>query len=234
MRQNVIKKLMNNNDKESLLPKFIGEKLSLNLYRLMSISNINPSQLHKNTNIPKSTLSRMLTNKEVNPTISTLIPIANFFSVTINQLLGIDPLPNESSIGAYAEKRNNWTEVPIIDWELATTWSTKNIETKKSSAISTDIEISAGSFALKINDEDLEGFLQGSILIIDPKINPVSRDYIIVHKKGQKSASFKQLLLHEGEKYLKPLNKEFKTTEFDNTYKLIGVMVQVRMDWKKC
>lgn len=217
--------------KNSKLEVFSGERLSKNLQLLMKIFELNVNELHEKTGISLTTLKRMKANDDANPTAASLVPLANFFSVTINQLLGIDPLPNEIIVGTYAEKRL-WTHVPILNWSEAATWPKTTKIMKDYKMISTDVELSKNSFALIVPDEGWMNFLPGSFLIIDSSIQPAHRDFVVIHKQGQQNATFRQLLIDEDKKYLKPLNRDFQTTIFDESYKIIGVMVQIRMDLK--
>ena len=67
----------------------LGDVLSL----LMTECDIDDAKLSREVSIPASTISRMRLNPDANPTASTLRPIAKFFSVSISQLLGDEPLP---------------------------------------------------------------------------------------------------------------------------------------------
>jgi SOS-response transcriptional repressor LexA len=213
------------------LPKFSGEKLSNNLQILIKNQNVTISELGRYTKVPVTTLKRIKFNQNANPTLATLIPVANFFSVTLNQLVGIDPLPERKMIGKYATKGDEWTHIPIISWSEAINWE-GNLEEKNFEVISTDIKIGKNSFALKIENDDWNNFLKDSILIIDSTLVPQNRDYVVVYKKGQHKATFKELLLDEENMYLKPLNRDFNTVLMGNNYKILGVMVQVRLDLK--
>lgn len=108
-----------------------------------------------------------------------------------------------------------------------------NVNNYHKQTIATDIDMSDVVFALVVNDEDLEGVQTGTVLLIDPIIPPEHRDFVIAHRAGQKTPNLKKLLVHEGERYLKPLNDEFKTVQLDNQYRIIGVVVQMRMDRNK-
>ena len=60
----------------------ISEVLSDLLYK----HNITPTDLSSQTNVPEVTIMRLLKNKNSNPTLSTLLPIAKYFKITINDL----------------------------------------------------------------------------------------------------------------------------------------------------
>lgn len=215
---------------------FNPKKFQENLNKLMSMAKISRHELCRNTGVPISTIQRLCVEKKSNPTISTLKPIAGFFSITVNQLIGDSPLPNEHSIGLRFQKQELWTNVPIISWHEAINWPPQDIELTNYPVVSTDIDVSKKGFALEILNNDWVGFRKGSILIIDPDIQPFDRSFVIVHKKGLESATMKKYLIYDGEAYLEPLNKIFKTVELSNEFIIFGTVIQLRLDFnlKNC
>lgn len=206
-------------------------KLRDNLIKLMRRCRVKVSELHKTTGVPLTTLKRMKNDTNSNPTLSSIIPVANFFGLTVDQLVGIVPLPSDKLLGSYQEKKGYWTNVPIIQWEEVSDWPHVNINV--GSITSTDAEVSRDSFALIVETSDLIGFLANSILIIDPQAKPEHGDYVVAIKEGEKITSLKQFLLHEGETYLKPLNPHYKTVSLDKSYKILGLVVQVKWNLER-
>lgn len=205
-----------------------------NLNSLMEECKISLSELHRNTGVPIATIQRIKNDQDSNPTISTLKPIADFFCISVSQLIGDDPLPAQRASGVYIENREHWIKIPIISWEQAITWPSINTFDLKLSTTSTDIDVGGNTFALKIVDDDWVGFSKGAIIIIDPNLNPKNRDYILVHKNGMETAIIKTYLIYEDAPYLIPLNSNFKTVPLDEEYRILGVIVQIRMDTRKC
>ena len=199
---------------------------------LMETRNINMNQLHKKTGVPVTTINRLLNEKNANPTISSLIPIANFFEITLNQLMGIDPSNLDPLIDKYAPKNSLWRNVPIISWERAAEWSANISTANISETISTDILLGNNPYALIISESNWEGFFPNSVIIIDSSILPDHGDYAVILKKGQKRASLKQILIDDDKTYLRPVNKDYQTQILDESYELLGVVVQIRMDRK--
>lgn len=206
------------------------QKLGSSIERLMELHHVNMNQLHKNTGVPLTTINRIINDESVNPTITSLIPIADYFGVTLNQLMGIDPLDSDILVGKYARKRDLWTDVPIINWEDTAEWPLNLHTLAISNAISTDVTLGEHPFALVINEMNWEGFFPNTILIVDSNLQPEHSDYAVVLKLGQKRASLKQILIDDDKTYLRPVNKDYQTQLLDESYKLLGVVVQIRMD----
>lgn len=204
-------------------------KFNKALTLLMSKANLSAAAVARNCGIPESTIRRLRNEENSNPTASILVSLSTFFNVTVDQLLGITPLPENDLIGGYKQKIELWTQLPLISWEDATVWP--NIETNSLKTTSTDINIEGQAFSLTIKDNnEYEGFLSGSVLIVDPNANPKHKDYVIAQKENQPKASLKQLLIHEGDLYLDPLKRNFKIVSLNDQYRMIGVVVQTKVD----
>lgn len=195
----------------------------------MEKNRITLSVLHRNTGIAIPTIKRLQIDPAANPTMTTLLPIANFFNITINQLIGNELLPAEMT-GYYEDKRN-WLKVPLINWGDALNWP--NFEIKKDQpGVLVDIDVGKNPYALMVEDEDWYLISKGSILIINTNISPEHKDYTIVNKHGQFQPTLKQFLIDDGKIFLKPMNQYLPLSQFTKNYKTLGVLIQIRKDIK--
>ena len=187
---------------------------------------ININQLHKHTGIPLSTLKRLRVNKENNPTLASLAPIAKFFSISLDQLTGREALPKKNN------KQINGLTIPLIHWkDILNTPKNRN-HFAFSSLLIRDIELNTNSFALVIKD-NMNNFLAGSLLVIDPSLRGRNRDFLLVYKKDETKPQLMQKIIYENKIYLKNLTIESEIINFSDLYKIIGVVVQIRMNYKK-
>lgn len=212
-----------------------GAKLHTILRKLMGEVHISEAELARKTDIPQPTLHRILSGATKSPRGASLAPLANFFSVTINQLLGVDPLPEDRVPGTYNPRIQGWTSVPVIDWEQAAQWETFK-DTLRGSTwdkwASTDLPVSEDAFAIEVKGSAMEPrFNENTILIIEPKRVPADRDFVVAGAIDRNMAVFKQLLRDGDDCYLKSLNDQFKTLEMGNQYFIIGTLIQARMDF---
>jgi len=83
------------------------------LKTLLFKNNINATELARAIDIPQPTIQRILAGKTEDPKLSTLTAIANYFSLTIDQLLGNSPLTDTAFF-------NKTKKSPVISWEQAT------------------------------------------------------------------------------------------------------------------
>jgi transcriptional regulator with XRE-family HTH domain len=188
---------------------------------------ININQLHKHTGIPLSTLKRLRLNKENNPTLASLTPIASFFSVSLDQLIGKTPLPSKN------KTETNSITIPLIAWKDIIDSSKNRWRLAFSSVIIIGTYLNKESYALLIENNNWNNFLAGSLLVIDPSLNPHNRDFIIVYKKGQLSPELRQVLIYKNKRYLKNVNSESEIIDFSEKYKNLGVIIEIKMNYKK-
>lgn len=210
------------------------KKLSSNLKGLMAELHITESELARRTGVGQPVVHRIASGETDNPKVGTLSPIANFFALSISQLIGDEPLPQNRLPGTYNPGAQGWCQVPLLDWEQVSEWpSVNNPSNKPTRSISVDLNLGENAYALTVKDTTMEPrFPENTIIIVDPTLQPSDRDYAVVRVDGQKLPTFKQILIDGDSTYLKPLNPDFKALLLDKGYKFLGVVVQARVDFK--
>lgn len=212
---------------------YLMKKLSENIRALMSELRITESELARRTGVGQPVVHRIASGETDNPKVATLSPIANYFAVSISQLVGDEPLPLNRIPGTYNPGTQGWVQIPLLDWEQALEWPAVNSYQKPTRSISVDLNVGENAYALTIKDTTMEPrFPEGTIIIIDPTVQPTDRDYAVVQVDGFKLPTFKQILIDGQMVYLKPLNADFKTIPLDKGYKFLGKVVQARVDFK--
>ncbi len=216
------------------------ENLRKILIQLMDECDIDSMRLSRNTGVPISTINRLRSGTSTNnPTLSTLIPLAEFFSITVSQLIGDEPFSQNRTTGAHKPDKIAWKMIDHLTWEQASQWPEKKPEPGEDmhNAVSTDLTVSDIAFALTMEGDSMSPrFPEGTILIIDPEQKSQNRDFILMLLKGQNKPLFKQLLIDGDEQYIKSLNPDFaeikKIAQKDGS-KIIGVMIQAISNFKK-
>ncbi|MES2142103.1 MAG: helix-turn-helix transcriptional regulator [Pseudomonadota bacterium] len=201
------------------------KNLNNTLEYLIKERGINTHQLHKHTGIPLSTLKRLRLNKEHNPTLASLLPIAKYFKVTVDQLIGSNSLKIKTS-------SSNEITIPIIYWKDALHCKKERYKQAFSFLLINDTSLSRDSYALIIEGHQWSNFLAGSLLIIDPHLDPSNRDFIIAQKE-QHLPQLHQVLIFTNKRYLKLSDYKSEIVLFTNKYKNLGVVTQIRMNYKK-
>ena len=169
------------------------------LNRLMTEKKIRVAELARRVNLPQPTVHRIATGVCEHPHLSSLEPIAGFFSISIDQLKGHEPI--------------SWLDrvfkVPLLAWEEAFNWPANKDEMKNRELILTDATVGKVGFALKIKDASMDPvFSKNTILITDPEKQAKDRSYVIAKLANYSEAIFRQLLIDAGDHYLKPLSQD--------------------------
>jgi transcriptional regulator with XRE-family HTH domain len=211
---------------------YFGKTLSATLEYLIKERGINTQQLHKYTGISLSTLRRLRLNKENNPTLASLVPIAKYFSITVDQLIGIQPLEERLAVSKFTVPKLEATKVPIIAWENTLKCNKARQEQALSSLLISDVYLSKAAYALIIKKSQWNNLLAGSLLVIDPQLEFNDRDFIIVSEKTQQFPQLYQVLIFEKKNYLKLSDFNAEIIPFTNNYKNLGVVTQIRTNYK--
>lgn len=207
----------------------VNLQLKRNLQILSEMNNVSEAELCRKTNVPQATLNRLLSGATDDPRVSTLVAIADFFSVSIDQLLGIQSLaPN--MVKAKAETS---TFIPILSWKNIKGSAILNYsEQKELQWIETEPS-NKQCFGLKAEGESMwPQFVEGIILIVDPTIKAKHKDFVICYLHKEKETIFRQLIEENQYKILNPINHVFPPIRFTKNDRIIGVVSQARYDLK--
>jgi|GEM_PF-4195673 len=127
--------------------------LSDNLLDLMKKNKVTIGKLSEATGIAEITINKLRNRQNVNPTLSTLVQIANYFGITINELLG----NYKKLMTVFNEDGTELAQKLPID-EL-----NDNVE-----------------FAIKITHNNYSNFQKNTILLVNSQVKVKNGDYIIV------------------------------------------------------
>lgn len=206
------------------------------LNSLMKKAHVNINQLSKNTGLANTTIKRMCTDPECNPTLDSITKISAFFDITPNQLIGAEPIDQDTS--SYRPNLENWHRIPILSLTEAVQWP-KNIEeirAQNTNTVLTDREIHEETFAVIAADETLEPrFSEGTILIFDPKRTPKNKEYVMLLAQDKELPQFRQVFIDGPDIYTKTINPAFAentpTLLKKGNSKILGVLIQAKANY---
>lgn len=204
-------------------------EISDTLKFLLDTFQISEAELGRKINIPRATINRLASGKTPDPRASTLKAIANFFNVSVDQLLGKAPILtlNDSPTSNKAKH-----SIPIIGWNVVHNWkhTVENIKPNNHfSWVISDPKINGGDFALEVQGDAMwPQFETDTILIVCTSKPCKNRDYVIAYIKDKNEALFRQILVEGGIKLLRATNDIFPTIQLKNADEIIGVVVQSR------
>ena len=158
-------------------------QLSKILQKLLYIKRINTSELAREVDLPVPTVHRLVTGKSTRPYPSSLKPIADYFSLNVEQLLGEEPIPEWGENEARLPSTERIKIIPIISWNNII--NLNEAIGKSIKKIATIGNISDKSFALIMNDHSMEPlFPKNTVLLFDPFKKSVDRSYVLVSLGG--------------------------------------------------
>lgn len=204
--------------------------LSESLQQLMQIhGNISVSDLARQTGIPQPTLHHVLSGATKNPRKKSLEVLAKFFAVSVNQLMGHEPLPN---IIPEAIKTNlKIRTIPIIPWELLKDWPSRG--TQSFNEILLDTEVAENSFAVIMPNASMEpAFRENSLLIFDYGKCIADRDFVVLYVNKSNEILFNRVFVDNDEYFIKQHLQDgnMKLVKFDPAIdRIIGTLVEVRL-----
>jgi hypothetical protein len=226
--------MKNQNTKIStiLAEKSPAKRLSDNLNRLIAECDIDSVQLHHNTGVPITTINRLRrADPTNNPTLATLVPLADFFAISVSELIGDQPIPTTRMNGTFQPHIANWRPIPHLEWDEVSRWLDNQVLVDRWTSV--DIPVSEHCFAVTMcGDSMYPRFPEGTLLIIEPIKELKNRDFIFVQSFESIQPLFKQVLIDGPDHYIKSLNddfKEIKKIDFTKEYKILGIMIQARM-----
>jgi SOS-response transcriptional repressor LexA len=202
------------------------------LIYLLNQARISEAELARKINIPRATINRLTSGRTPDPRASTLNSIASYFKVSVDQLMGKQPLiSNENNLLI----NTNSTLIPIIELHNAKNWE------KKITKLTTKIHnkwliinptLDEGKFAVCINADSMwPQFQVNTLLIISPNKEAKNRDFVIAHLKINDEIVFRQLIVENKNKFLKAINDMFPIIKLSSTDKIIGVITQTRKNY---
>ncbi|KTC94848.1 helix-turn-helix domain-containing protein [Legionella feeleii] len=194
-----------------------SEKLGKILNQLMKQYEIDGVQLSHYTGIPTTTINRLRQGiPNGNPTLLTLIPIAQHFSITVSQLIGESCLTPEPAMSS----------LPLISWDEAINPSkVKNISQL---SVLSENSYSKDAFALIVEGDNYQDFSRGTLLLIDPQLTPQDGNIVLISSKMQRTPILKKLLVENSVYFLKSMIYEKHIEKFDENDYIIGVLAEYK------
>lgn len=194
-------------------------QLSNQLNMLMANERLTASELGRRVALPASTIKKIRNCDTPNPTVSTLLPIAHYFALTLSQMVGDENLP-------YYAAHASLQKVPVISWADALEYPRLDFEVKDT--ICMDPPEGAGVYALPVEEINLENLPAGTMLIVNPELAPQHLDLVIIHKIGQPQATIRQWIDNQNEIYLKTLMAGCPFAPLTEDYRVLGVVTEHR------
>ncbi len=212
---------MSSNHKETMLPNI---KVVLKTI-LSHTENISGLELSKRTGLPVATVNRLLSGTVTDPRVSTLKPLANYFGLSVDQLLGYAPLPKD-----YDNNGENLLPSLVIPiYNISTFTSLEQKPTDSFTWVTQTTTHKEKNFALLVDHQELQPvFDTATILVVEPHYLPAqNNDYLAVMFHDTNKLCVKRFLLDAGSSYFMPLNPRLKALPTsERAHTIIGIITE--------
>lgn len=208
--------------------KINSEKLSEILNLLLFKNKLNAVDLAKKVNLSQPNIHRLLTGKAKKPLASTLEPIAKFFSLSVEQLVGTEELPE------YFLHESKTLEIPLYPWDELSKIDFRNPKiTIETVFISNDQ--SRNCFATRMRGMHMRPlFPEGTLLIFDPDKKIYEGSYALV-KITDDVCLFRQVFFGDKSIYLNVISPDAAKTGNNRFLEendcILGILIEARQDY---
>jgi transcriptional regulator with XRE-family HTH domain len=201
----------------------IGKMIRL----LMNEARITEADLCRGVNLPQTTINRLLSCQTNDPRISTVVAIAKFFDVTIEQLLGSEPI-----LSLQTSKMLKGSILPILAWEQIASRLSKDGSMPEDVYvrwIKTEKSLNPGSFATH-NPTSTDAFFggHGLLLINLCTTREIMDGQIVLVDLGENNFGLRQVFKEGNDIFLKRLFAPFEINLLSQVQMIRGYVVEMR------
>ncbi len=191
------------------------------------------TQVAREADIPQQTLQRIVAGLSPNPHQKTLGALAEYFSVSINQLTGKEPLPEDQAVVALPlVKPQNMHQAPRLDQVNVEKYLETRDKNLVTGCLTVEGEPSNNTFVINMNDSSMEPYVpQNAVLILDHGRAPRDRDFVLASLEDTQTQVFRQILIDGERRYLKPMNPDlaaFPMRLLKPEDRILGTLTELR------
>ncbi|MGW7235686.1 LexA family protein [Pseudomonas fulva] len=197
--------------------------------------NLSESELSRQSKIPQPTINRILSGESSSPRRGTIEGLGKALNVSPDWLMFGTTTMDDSNIAAALQPSRSFA-YPEISWVQAgnarEAAEMGNIQTFPKH--STDVWAGEDAFWLKVVGSSMtspvgDSFPEGFLILVAPDIEPRPGQYVVARMVDTNEATFKQLVRDAGELFLKPLNTAYPMKAIDDTWEIVGTVVDGKM-----
>lgn len=200
--------------------------LSQNLKALMLLNDCTAAKIAQGTGVPPQTLTRLLSGKTDNPTLSTLRVIASYFNVSIDQLVSAKGVITEKQESLKLSETDNL--IPIVQWDAAKRWAKKERRDGADLIAShSDLRVAntKDTFGLILTGESMyPQFSEGTLLIVNSALKPKNNDFVVAYISSSRDTVFRRMVIDGSYTFLSSINQSYPKVDISDDVQIIGVV----------
>jgi transcriptional regulator with XRE-family HTH domain len=198
------------------------------LLRLMG--DMSESNLARAANIPKATINRILSGRTPDPRASTLVPIAQYFGVSLEQLLGVMPLPEQIPLRAQTIAHTHVLQMPFVAMNKIYQWHNQEFPATQHKDIVKDNArfVVDGCYLTQVDTIFMQPkFFNKTHIVVNPQLTTTHGDYVIYHLCESKQTLLRKLIIEGERQFLVCIDPHFnETTPLNNQDIYLGKVVK--------
>lgn len=210
-------------------------KLAKNLRTLLDEKRLTESEIAQSINIPVMTVRRLVSGETIDPRISTLKLLADYFKISVDTLI-----EDNSCTSISMMKKTTPQFVPVLDWETVTAIKAitdldlKNWKKWRPIALSEETTLNNHAFALESRPSMQPRFPTGTLFIIDPDETPNDGDITLIKMNADGNLSLRDLIIDVPRWQLQPIIPGSETLFYDkNHHSIMGIVVFTLLHCKR-
>lgn len=162
--------------------------------------------------------------------------LAAALGVDLDELLSKSEIALDKKIKPNTTEINVFDSVPVVSWVTAGNFEDVADPYEPGSSdtwLPCPKKHGERTFALRVDGVSMENlggkysYSDGDIIFVDPSVQSENGSRVVVRLEGEKQATFKQLIIEGGKKYLKPLNPSWpdKIIPINGNATICGVVI---------
>lgn len=131
--------------------------------------------------------------------------------------------------------------VPVISWVAAGLWTPITDQSiEPSEWLPCPVKHGEGTYALIVRGQSMynptgeRSFKDGDIIFVDPTLDAQNKDFVIARLDNESEATFKQLIVEDGQKMLMAINPDWKPKfiPINGNASILGVVIGKVERWR--
>ena len=165
------------------------------------------------------------------PSGESLVALAKTLDCDVNWILTgkKSPTPTEKESNVEPVHHKLHGAYPLISWVQAGGWNEIYLtESDEMEYYPCPINCSESTFLLRVRGKSMEPvFTEGELIFVDPEAEAWSGRYVIARLDDDNQATFKQLIIEDGQKYLQAANPNWPTqiVPINGNCTIVGVVI---------
>lgn len=210
--------------------------LSDRLIQLMKAQGLSEGELSRRTEVAQSQINRIKKGHIENPGIESLMRISNYFSISIEQLIGENSIP-DGVLYKHNRQHFGWNSIPFLNWdqilEFTGNESSKNLDNLPHIAV--DIPLGKTKlFALKMSGTYMEPkFSPNTVLVFQTGGCAEDGRFVLIKYYNKNTPVLRELFLDGDTIYASCINSKFDGyKELGNKDIIVATLIQSRCDFE--